>query len=94
VLAFYKRYFLSHGWEKFNGELPYGKTLYFHGTSCFSIREDLYYSDKYSVLLEHDYYRQKFSPTVPPIWIIRLYKFGEVSEPFFTHCPPEQDSSP
>jgi len=94
VLAFYKHYFLLHGWEKFNGELPYGKTLYYRGTSCFTIHEDLSSSDKYSVLLEHDYYKQKFSPIVPPKWVIVLNKFGEVSEPYFAHCPPIPDSTP
>ena len=83
VLSHYDQFFLSNGWSKYD-EMPTNRSLYYRNTSCFDIQ--MLSEDEYRVYIEHDFFRQDFSPPVPPIWLIRLNEFGET---YFARCPPQ-----
>ena len=83
VLSHYDQFFLSNGWSKYD-EMPTNRSLYYRNTSCFDIQ--MLSEDEYRVYIEHDFFRQDFSPPVPPIWLIQLNEFGETR---FARCPPQ-----
>ena len=87
VLSHYDQFFLSNGWSKYDGVYGVYSTdrfLYYRNTSCFVI--SIISEDEYRVYIEHDFFRQDFSPPVPPIWLIQLNEFGET---YFARCPPQ-----
>lgn len=91
ITEFYVEYFVSNGWEY------YGNLDYYRGTSCVEINfyykgpyKEKYSSD-YNMVIQHDYFKQTFSPKLPPLWIIQLNEFGERN---FFHCPPTPNPQP
>lgn len=88
ITTYFNDYFLSNGWEKYKKVLDSNELLFYRGTSCYKI---VYFKYKYSAIIEHDYFKQTFSLSLPPIWIIHLNEYGESN---FTHCPPDPYARP
>jgi len=81
IFSHYERFFTSMGWSR---KLDFTDTkIYTKNTSCFKLR---YYGvpDQYLVSIEHDYFKQAFTPKMPPKWFIEYHEAWETS---FSGCP-------
>lgn len=78
VVSHYDLLLVSMGWQKSETHIK----TYVKGTSCFTV--DYYaMSDQYRILIKHDYFKQDFTPKMPPMWVIILNESGESQ---FSRC--------
>lgn len=88
IRKFYEQFLTANGWEKYKGLTSSNTERYFRGTGCIDIH---LFDTEYDVMIEHDYFKQDFSPKKLPLNAINLSEFGESN---FANCPPDPGAYP
>jgi len=82
IFAHYENALVLQGWQ----QLYFGEIIYFRNTSCIKINAyNSQHLKEYYISIWHDFTRQSFSPSLPPMWVLRFFDFGETD---ILTCPP------
>jgi hypothetical protein len=82
VQAYYRSMLEQLHWTLLRGGTPQEMDhwTYYSGSACLRIATYPENKDEYSILVFHDFYKQSFSPKLPPMWYVEgIREFGETS---------------
>jgi len=85
ILTLYEIDLEQNGWHGLPSYRSDRSVIYYRDSSCVEIIM-ISLVRKYYVEIWHDFLSQRFSPTLPPSWLLNMHDYGETD---MLTCPPK-----